>query len=107
MQDNTTEAKLNGIIEELGLPKKYTILEEDADFFKELESVRYITDSKGNDWTQGDNYIIACETTILFASKKEDLLFYVYVDCGNLHIELNLADMDLEFLEKVEEIRLS
>jgi hypothetical protein len=107
MQNNATEAKLNGIIEELGLPKEYKILEEDVDFFEELESIKYITDSRDDDWTQGDDYIIACETTILFASKKEDLLFYVYVDCGNLHIKLNLAYLDLEFLEKVERIRLS
>jgi hypothetical protein len=92
-----TEAKLSRIIEELGLGENFTVYEEDKEFFEELESAEYITDSRGDDWTRGDDYAIACE--------NEGELFFIYVDYHNLQIETYIEDTDLAFLKEVERIR--
>ena len=76
------------IFDELNIDDRFTISEDDIEFWEETE-FQYLTEYKDENWSCGDDYIIACMT-------QDDKLFFVYVD---YHILILFAYTELSHFE--------
>jgi len=77
----------------LGLKdENFTICEDDMDFLEFFEEYEIITDFKRDNWSKGDDYIVAM-------SDDNNELFFLYIDYHNLEICKYVEDIDLEDIE--------